>query len=179
MVEDEEQQYEWNPALITIKDELAFIKRFKGGRLTNLKFKLTHPSELFHARPSMSRSRSSTNTSITKTNDEGEQTSDDKNRPSTPSPRSPNGTLTPSAQTPETRRLSGGWRGRRSRSNSALSPAMAAAGIVAGSIAGWPQVSPVEQGPEDKLPATSAKETRDRSKSDVRGKGKDNGRHEA
>jgi Ca2+-transporting ATPase len=51
VVSDEE--YQWNEGLLEIRDELAFIKRIRGGRLSNLKFKMQHPKEAFH------RSRSS------------------------------------------------------------------------------------------------------------------------
>lgn len=101
-------EYQWNQGLLEIRDELAFIKRVRGGRLSNLKFKIEHPREIF------SRSRSS------------------QSLPGTPN----NGSNiehegSPAPPTPSSRR-----RGR-SRSNSAFGPATVMAGIVAGSVAGW------------------------------------------
>jgi Ca2+-transporting ATPase len=45
VVSDEE--YQWNQGLLEIRNELAFIKRVRGGRLSNLKFKMQHPKEAF------------------------------------------------------------------------------------------------------------------------------------
>ena len=65
---DEEmaQRYEWNPALTSVRNELLFLKKYKGGRLNNLKFKMQQAREsgVFHpggSRPNTNRSRSSTN----------------------------------------------------------------------------------------------------------------------
>lgn len=112
--------YEWNQSLLEIRDELAFIKRIRGGRLGALKFKLQHPREAF------SRSRSSNSLPQTPNN---ERTSEgDNNNNNSPAPPTP---------------ISSHSRSRnRSRSNSAFGPAAAMAGIVAGSIAGW---SPIER----------------------------------
>lgn len=102
-------EYQWNEGLLEIRDELAFIKRFRGGRLSNIKYKAQHPREIF------SRSRSS------------------HSLPRTPN----NGTVdtegSPAPPTPESRSRRRG----RSRSNSAFGPATVMAGIVAGSVAGW------------------------------------------
>ncbi|GME57287.1 ATPase P-type K/Mg/Cd/Cu/Zn/Na/Ca/Na/H-transporter [Neofusicoccum parvum] len=113
--------FEWNQSLLEIRDELAFIKRIRGGRLSALKFKLQHPREA--AREAFSRSRSSHSLPQTPNN---ERTSDgDGGSPAPPTP------------------ISSHSRSRnRSRSNSAFGPAAAMAGIVAGSIAGW---SPIER----------------------------------
>ncbi|KAK8249865.1 hypothetical protein IWZ00DRAFT_437851 [Phyllosticta capitalensis] len=101
-------EFEWNQSLLEIREELAFIKKIRGGRLSALKFKLQHPREAF----SLSRSSHSL--------------------PQTPqNERSDNEGGSPAPPTPSTRS-----RGR-SRSNSAFGPAAAMAGIVAGSIAGW------------------------------------------
>jgi Ca2+-transporting ATPase len=106
VVSDEE--YQWNQGLLEIRDELAFIKRVRGGRLSNLKFKMQHPKEAF------SKSRSSQ--SLPGTPNNGPQNDHD----GSPAPPTPNS----------------GRRGR-SRANSAFGPATVMAGIVAGSIAGW------------------------------------------
>ncbi|KAH0346894.1 calcium-translocating P-type ATPase, partial [Aureobasidium melanogenum] len=140
VVEDEERPFEYSQALLDIRDELAFIKRIKGGRLNQIKFTLKHPREaLLHSR-SASRSRSSMSLPQTSNGEhsEGEAQS-----------------LAP--PTPDSRRRSRG----RSRSNSAFAGA-AMAGIVAGSIgAAW---SPIERGHGD---ADSMKFSRARSRSDL------------
>jgi Ca2+-transporting ATPase len=103
-----DEDYQWNQGLLEIRDELAFIKRIRGGRLSNLKFKISHPKEVF------TKSRSSQ--SLPGTPNNGPQNDHDGS---------------PAPPTPNSRR-----RGR-SRSNSAFGPATVMAGIVAGSIAGW------------------------------------------
>jgi Ca2+-transporting ATPase len=103
-----DEDYQWNQGLLEIRDELAFIKRVRGGRLSNLRFKMQHPKEAF------TKSRSSQ--SLPGTPNNGPQNDHDGS---------------PAPPTPNSRR-----RGR-SRSNSAFGPATVMAGIVAGSIAGW------------------------------------------
>jgi Ca2+-transporting ATPase len=117
VVSDEERQFQWNPALEEIREELALLKLLRGGRLNILKYKLHHPREFLPRSRSGSRSpnRSMPQTPV--------------NEPATElgSPGPP----TPGSQRSLTRRRS------RSRSNSAFGPAAAMAGIVAGSIGGW------------------------------------------
>jgi Ca2+-transporting ATPase len=120
VVSDEE--YQWNEGLLEIRDELAFIKKIRGGRLSNLKFKIQHPKEAF------SKSRSSQ--SLPGTPNNGPQADHD-------------GSSAP--PTPNSRR-----RGR-SRSNSAFGPAAAMAGIVAGSIAGWSPIDRNGAGDNDSI----------------------------
>lgn len=120
VISDEDRHYEWNPALEEIRDQLAFIKRVRGGRLRHIRHKLQHPQELLPRSRSGSRSR-------------------DSSSPPTPNEDNDNGSPTPQPMTPESRSR----RNTRSRSNSAFGPAAAMAGIVAGSIAGW---SPIERG---------------------------------
>ncbi|KAL9130609.1 MAG: hypothetical protein Q9217_001269 [Psora testacea] len=132
MITDEERQFEWNPALEEIREELTFLKMLRGGRLTVLRYKLQHPREMLlpSSRSGSSRSRSRTNS-----------------LPSTPVGES-GGSDTASHQappTPESRR-STTKRVGRSRSNSHFAPAAAMAGVVAGSIAGW---SPIGKRDED------------------------------
>lgn len=123
VVSDEEQRrYEWNPALEEIRDQLQFIKRVRGGRLTHLKHKLQSPQDFLPRSRSPSRESSPSPT----------PSGDNGSRSPTPSPQPPS---------PESRSR----RNTRSRSNSAFGPAAAMAGIVAGSIAGW---SPIER-PQD------------------------------
>ncbi|KAJ5561813.1 hypothetical protein N7535_003725 [Penicillium sp. DV-2018c] len=132
VISDEDRNYEWNPALEEIRDQLAFIKRLRGGRLRNLRHKLQHPQEFLPGSRSSSRSR------------------DSSSSPPTPIPENDTGSPTPQ-QTPECRSR----RSTRSRSNSTFGPAAAMAGVVAGSIAGW---SPIErpngEGDEATFPTT-------------------------
>ena len=134
MITDEEHQFEWNPALEEIREELTFLKRLRGGRLTVLKYKLQHPRD--YLLPS---SRSGTSSrSHSRTN----------SLPRTPTIEG-GGSDAFSFQappTPESRRSNRPPRIDRSRSNSAFGPAAAMAGIVAGSIGGW---SPVGKREED------------------------------
>lgn len=140
-VTDEENPFEFNQALYDIKDELAWLKKYKGGRLSNLKFAMSHPKEYMHSR-SPSRSRTSSSLPRTPNN----EMSDEERSGTSPAP-----------PTPDSRRKRG-----RSRSNSAFVGA-AMAGVVAGSIAGgW---SPIERrdGDADSLRFSA----RQRSKSDL------------
>ena len=129
LISDEEQHYQWNPAIEEIREELMFLKFVRGGRLSVLKYKLQNPRELLPRSRSGSRSasRSRTNSAPQTPHPEG----DDASHHSQP--------------TPESHRLHPRKRGR-SRSNSTFGPAAAMAGIVAGSIAGW---SPVERRDND------------------------------
>lgn len=121
-VSDEEQQFSWNPALVEIKDELTFLHKIRGGRLTTLVYNLQHPREALLARSrSGSRSRAS---SLPRT-PPGDHNGDDTGNSLAP-PR-----------TPDSRRSTTTRRRGRSRSSSALTPAAAMAGVIAGSIAGW------------------------------------------
>ncbi|KAI9879405.1 MAG: Calcium-transporting ATPase 10, plasma membrane-type [Pleopsidium flavum] len=140
LVSDEEQRFEWNPALEEIREELSFLKKLRGGRLNVLKYRLQHPREtlLPHSR-SGSRSRSNS-------------------APQTPSvDHNGNGFGSPVAPSPESRSRRQG----RSRSNSAFAPAAAMAGVIAGSIAGW---SPMERGHGDE---DSLRFTRSRGRSEL------------
>ncbi|KAF2121398.1 hypothetical protein BDV96DRAFT_594599 [Lophiotrema nucula] len=111
--------YQWNQGLLELREELAFIKKVRGGRLSNLKFKVQHPREIF------SRSRSSY--SLPGTPNNGENNAGD---------------ASPAPPTPDSRSR----RRARSRSNSAFGPAAVMAGIVAGSVAGW---SPIDRSGEN------------------------------
>ncbi|KAJ5135625.1 ATPase P-type K/Mg/Cd/Cu/Zn/Na/Ca/Na/H-transporter [Penicillium bovifimosum] len=119
VISDEDRNYEWNPALEEIRDQLAFIKRLRGGRLRNIRHKLQHPQEFLPRSRSGSRSR------------------DSSSSPPTPVPENDTGSSSPQPS-PESRSR----RSTRSRSNSTFGPAAAMAGVVAGSIAGW---SPIER----------------------------------
>lgn len=121
-VSDEEQQFSWNTALVEIKDELTFLNKIRGGRLTTLVYKLQHPRETLLARSrSGSRSRASSLPLTPPSDHNGDDTGNSLAPP----------------RTPDSRRSTATRRRGRSRSNSALTPAAAMAGVIAGSIAGW------------------------------------------
>ncbi|KAI1741737.1 putative calcium P-type ATPase [Xylaria scruposa] len=126
MISDEERFNDYPDVFTDVRDELAFLRKLKGGRLNNLKFAVKHPRETFMSRTrSPSRSRSN---SI--------------RIPHTPTREDSFGAPSP-APTPDSRRRS---RSMRSRSNSALGAPTVMAGIIAGSVAaGW---SPIEKGGE-------------------------------
>jgi Ca2+-transporting ATPase len=59
VVEDDQEVQRWNPGLEEIRDELTFLKKLRGGRMSELAYKLQHPRESFLPRSrSASRSRS-------------------------------------------------------------------------------------------------------------------------
>ncbi|PNS18960.1 Calcium-transporting ATPase 2 [Sphaceloma murrayae] len=140
--EEDEQPWEYNQGLLEIKEELGFIKKYKGGRLNQLRFAVKHPRQaMVH-----SRSRSEISIPVTPVI---EQVDNEKAAPPSPSPAPP---------TPDSKKSRAK---ARSRSNSALAGA-AMAGIVAGSIGGW---SPI--GDKDEGGGSSLKFNRIRSKSDL------------
>ncbi|KAI1436244.1 hypothetical protein GGR50DRAFT_693429 [Xylaria sp. CBS 124048] len=125
MISDEELN-KYPDALVDVRDELAFLKKLKGGRLNNLKFAVKQTREAIISRTrSPSRSRSNS-----------------EHVPSVPTRE--NSVKAPSlAPTSDSRRRS---RSVRSRSNSALGAPTVMAGIIAGSVAaGW---SPIEKAGE-------------------------------
>jgi Ca2+-transporting ATPase len=126
MISDEERFTDYPEVFTDVRDQLAFLKNFRGGRLNNLKFAVKHPRETFMSRtrsPSHSRSNS-------------------MRAPQTPTRADSFGAPSP-APTPDSRRRS---RSTRSRSNSALGAPTVMAGIIAGSVAaGW---SPIEKSGE-------------------------------
>jgi Ca2+-transporting ATPase len=138
-IEDEEQGFSFPQPLKDVRDELAWLKRMKGGRVNNLRFAMHDPKSVFTRSRSGSRSRSN---SIPQTPVEPDQNN------SFEAPR-----------TPESRKRGRG--GNRSRSNSALGATAVMAGIIAGSVAGW---SPIERGHGEE---DSLKFSRERGKSDV------------
>ncbi|EFR01495.1 calcium-transporting ATPase [Nannizzia gypsea CBS 118893] len=80
-ISDEEQRYEWNPALEEIRDQLTFLKKVRGGRLNLLKYKLQHPETL------IPRSRSNSKSSVPQT-PQGDEHENGNTQPPTPSSRS-------------------------------------------------------------------------------------------
>jgi len=120
--DEEEGQFKFPQPLADVKDELTFLRKFKGGRVNNLRFKAHQVREQV-----MPRSRSGSR-------------SRDNSHPGTPNHETDDDKLgTPAPPTPESRRRS---RSSRSRSNSALGATTVMAGIIAGSVAGW---SPIER----------------------------------
>lgn len=124
-VSDEERHYDWIEPIEEIREELSFLKKIRGGRLTMLKYRLQHPREILLPR---SRSGSRSRASSLPQTPTGEHSGSDFG-------------VGPAPPTPESRKSTTRRRGR-SRSNSAFGPAAAMAGIIAGSIAGW---SPIER----------------------------------
>lgn len=130
-VSDDEERVAsyYPPPLADVHDQLAFLKRMKGGRLNNLKFAMAHPRETFMPKKTPSHSRENSKSSI--------------RIPQTPVREDSFGNHSP-VPTPDSRRRS---RSQRSRSNSVLGAATVMSGIVAGSIAaGW---SPIERRGDD------------------------------
>jgi len=127
-VSDDDERFTAYPEpLADVRDELAWLKRIKGGRLNNLKFAMQHPRETFLPRRSPATSREHSRSNST------------HRIPQTPTREDSFGSVAPAA-TPDSRRRS---RSMRSRSNSALGAATVMTGIVAGSIAaGW---SPIDR----------------------------------
>ncbi|CAK7204477.1 plasma membrane calcium [Sporothrix eucalyptigena] len=155
-----DERFDYYPvALAEVRDELAWLKRLRGGRLNNLKFAIQHPRETFaipRSRSSPSHSRSNS-----RSNSQTHSRSNSFNMANNPMPETPtredsfgstNGhglagglgasIMTPSAS-PDSRRRSRSMRSMRSRSNSALGAPTVMAGIIAGSVAvGW---SPIDR----------------------------------
>ncbi|KAK8098624.1 putative calcium P-type ATPase [Apiospora kogelbergensis] len=126
----DEERFNYYPAAFTeVRDELAWLKRIKGGRLNNLKFAMQHPREML-----LNRSKSKS-----PVHSRSNSVSGKPFPPSTPVREDSVGSMAPTP-TPDSRKRS---RSMRSRSNSALGAPTVMAGIIAGSIAaGW---SPVER----------------------------------
>jgi len=126
----DEERFNYYPAAFTeVRDELAWLKRIKGGRLNNLKFAMQHPREML-----LNRSKSKS-----PVHSRSNSVSGKPFPPSTPVREDSVGSMAPTP-TPDSRKRS---RSMRSRSNSALGAPTVMAGIIAGSIAGgW---SPVDR----------------------------------
>lgn len=124
-ISDEEEQFRFPKPLADVKEELTFLKKFKGGRLNNLKFAMQQTrDQLLPRSRSGSRSRDNSIAPATPADDPNREDSFGTNGP---------------FPTPEPRKRG---RSTRSRSNSALGATTVMAGIIAGSVAGW---SPIER----------------------------------
>ena len=147
--DDDDEPYQWNPALEEIREELTFLKKIRGGRMRELAFKLQHPRQAFRPR-SRSASRS------------GQESRTDL--PETPNNEPANGSNA-ALSTPQTPEKSPKKRSR-SNSTSAFGVGAAMAGIIAGSVAGgW---SPLA-GRAAEEQAETVSFTRSRSASGVQG----------
>lgn len=153
-VSDDEERFDQYPLpLADVRDELAFLKRMKGGRINNLKFAIQNPRDFLpkSKSPSHSREHSRSNSMSLRI-------------PQTPTREDSFGSHSP-APTPDSRKRS---RSMRSRSNSALGAPTVMAGIVAGSIAaGW---SPIDRRGEPDFgqfpkPSPSTKSSQDKETS--------------
>ncbi|KAI0129478.1 hypothetical protein BJ170DRAFT_274957 [Xylariales sp. AK1849] len=141
-VTDEERFNYYPEPLHDVREELNFLKKFKGGRLNNLKFAMKHPKEAFMQVRSPSHSRSNSM----------------REGGAPPPPRTPiredsmGGSPAPS---PDSRARSRSMRSGRSRSNSALGAPTVMAGIIAAGVAAnW---SPIERSERDpQFPRASA-----------------------
>jgi len=133
--DDDERFNDYPSPLADVRDELAWLKRIKGGRLNNLKFAMKHPRETFMPKtksPSHSRGHSRDHS----------RAGSVQLAPQTPTREDSVGSTAP---TPDSRKRS---KSMRSRSNSALGAPTVMAGIIAGSVAvGW---SPVERAGGDR-----------------------------
>lgn len=141
-ISDEEEHFRFPKPLADVKEELSFLKKVKGGRLNNLKFKMQQTRDNFLPR---SRSGSRSRDSL----------------PQTPEFQ-PDDTFTApvGSHSPDSRKR----KANRSRSNSALGATTVMAGIIAGSVAGW---SPIERGHGDN---DSVKFSRTRGRSELEGR---------
>lgn len=134
-ISDDDERFQHYPAAFAdVRDELAFLKRLKGGRINNLKFAMKHPRETFipkYKSPSHSRQNSRSNSVRLPTTPTRENSFSSTG----------GGGAAAGSGTPDSRKRS---RSMRSRSNSVLGAATLMTGIVAGSIgaAGW---SPIER----------------------------------
>ncbi|CAK7267885.1 plasma membrane calcium [Sporothrix epigloea] len=150
-----DERFDFYPeALGDVRDELAWLKRLRGGRLKNLKFAIQHPRETF----AIPRSRSP---SHSRSNSQPHSRSNSFHMSQGPMPQTPtaedsfgpafgqgpaggfgSNVLMP-AGSPDARKRSRSMRSARSRSNSALGAPTVMAGIIAGSVAvGW---SPIDR----------------------------------
>jgi len=120
--DEETGGFQWTEGPKHIRDDLSFLRKWRGGRLTQIKMVVTHPKEVMMRSRSHSRLGSRQSLApLTPTDDQQQQ------RPEQ-SP-APTAQTTPEKQK---RRKPG-----RSRSSSAIGAALAAAGTAAGSIGAW------------------------------------------
>ncbi|CAN6661635.1 calcium-transporting ATPase 2 [Trichomonascus vanleenenianus] len=131
-------RYRWNPAIEQVREQLQFIKRVKGGRLSNLKFRPRKMYETWKealspggSTTSVNDTASSTMYSPTTTTMGSPMLGGDTNAPAIPhSEVDEHGFLAvPSTPTGRTRGYSSG--------SSTIAPLTMIPGIIGGAIAGW------------------------------------------
>ena len=143
-VSDDEERFQHFPAeFADIRDELVWLKRFKGGRVNNLKFAMRNPKEVFKPRRSGSRQHSRQNSRSSSIQLPQTPAREDSFGSNNGGGAGTGAVAVAGSTTPDSRKRSRSMRSR-SRSNSALGAATLMTGIVAGSIgaAGW---SPIDR----------------------------------
>lgn len=143
MVDDDEEanmgvpnRYKWNPAIEQVREQLMFLKTFKGGRLSNLKFR---PREMYEQwRDSRSPSPVPSEQNLYSPTLGGKSGSSSagspKLRPHNEPVAGENGLLT----VPNDSSTGGSFRGRGYSSGSSTIGALSLVpGIVGGAVAGW------------------------------------------
>lgn len=155
-VSDDDERFNYYPApYAEVRDELAWLKRVKGGRLRNLKFAMKHPREAFQtmgSRSSRSPSHSRSGSIRAPITPEREDSTMSyggttisgvpaTHGATTPVSAGGNGATSSGAPpSPDNRKRS---RSMRSRSNSALGAPTVMAGIIAAGVAAnWSPVDP-------------------------------------
>ncbi|KAK9477016.1 hypothetical protein V1514DRAFT_145018 [Lipomyces japonicus] len=121
--------YEWNPAIEQVRADLIFMRRVRGGRLRELKFK---PRQLYYRTFKSKSSLPQESSSVSSSSSEVAGPSNNRLPQSSPSSIAP-----------------------RSRSGSSISALTMVPSIVGGAVAGW---SPIERPGDRQLPPASGDE---------------------
>lgn len=140
---ENEEHFDYYPAaLADVRDELAWLKRVKGGRLNNLRYAMKNSRE--HFLPQSYPRRSSVSGGSPSHSRDASRSHSRANSVRIPQTPTREDSVSSTVPTPDSRRRS---RSMRSRSNSALGAPTVMAGIIAGSVAvGW---SPVDRSGPD------------------------------
>ncbi|KAK3081909.1 hypothetical protein LTS18_012600 [Coniosporium uncinatum] len=119
--DEETGGFQWTEGPKHIRDDLSFLRKWRGGRLTQIKMAVTHPKTVIMRSRSHSRLGSRQSLAPTTPTDNQQQRPEESPAP-------------PSQTTPEKQKRK---KAGRSRSSSAIGAALAAAGTAAGSIGAW------------------------------------------